>query len=192
MTDIRLGGWASNSRHLHRSPARRGPIRGQSLVEFALVLPMMLLFFVSVADLARLYTTMTTIESAAREAADYGSFDSSYWTNPSMTREQMMHRACMASSNLPDYVGAVDPGTGLASCTNPTVSLELLPDDPGLCADSSLEPPCRVRATLGYDFHLILPIHIDLGGGNSFGFPDQLTFERTSTFAMTDLQLQNP
>jgi hypothetical protein len=53
------------------------------------------------------------------------------------------------------------------------------------------EPPCRVRATLTYDFHLILPLHLDFGGGQSFGFPDHLTFERTSTFAMTDLQL-NP
>jgi hypothetical protein len=59
----------------------------------------MVLFFVAVADFARLYTTMTTIESAAREAADYGSFDSSYWTDPTSTQAQMTHRACMASSN---------------------------------------------------------------------------------------------
>jgi TadE-like protein len=172
----------------HRDRRRGRAIRGQSLVEFALVVPLLLIFFVAIADLARLYTTMTTIESAAREAADYGSFDSSYWTDPGSTQVQMTHRACMASSNLPDYVGAVDGG-GMATCSNPAVALELLPNDPVDCADNVREPPCRVRATLTYDFHLILPLHIDLGGGRSFGFPDQLSFERTSTFAMTDLQL---
>jgi Flp pilus assembly protein TadG len=161
--------------------------KGQSLVEFALVVPLMVLFFVAVADMARLYTTMATIESAAREAADYGSFDSNYWTNESQVREQMTHRACLAASNLPDYVGTTD--SMAATCTNPTVTLELLPNDSVSCADNLREPPCRVRATLAYDFHLILPIHLDLGGGQSFGFPNQLSFERTSTFAMTDLQL---
>jgi hypothetical protein len=179
---------ATNGRRYRRSLAGRSA-RGQSLVEFALVVPLMVLFFVAVADFARLYTTMTTIESAAREAADYGSFDSSYWTDPTSTQAQMTHRACMASSNLPDYAGSVSGG--IATCSNPAVSLELLPADPVSCADNMREPPCRVRATLTYDFHLILPLHLDFGGGQSFGFPDHLTFERTSTFAMTDLQL-NP
>ena len=169
------------------SQVRLRPSRGQSLVEFALVVPLMVLFFVAVADMARLYTTMATIKSAAREAADYGSFDSSYWTDESGVRQQMTHRACLAASNLPDYVGTTD--SMAATCTNPTVTLELLPNDSVSCADNLREPPCRVRATLAFDFHLILPIHLDLGGGNSFGFPDQLSFERTSTFAMTDLQL---
>lgn len=174
---------------LHRSLGLRRPTKGQSLVEFALVVPLMVLFFVAVADLARLYTTMTTIESAAREAADYGSFDSSYWTDETSVREQMTHRACLASSNLPDYEGTTDDVA--ATCTNPTVTLVLDPNDSVSCADRWREPPCQVTATLEYDFHLFLPIHIDLGGGQSFGFPNQLTFERSSTFAMTDLQL-NP
>lgn len=161
--------------------------RGQSLVEFALVVPLMVMFFVAVADMARLYTTMATIESAAREAADYGSFDSSYWTDEPGVRQQMTHRACLAASNLPDYVGTTD--SMAATCTNPAVTIDLIQPGTGTCADSVREPPCRVRATLAYDFHLILPIHIELGGGQSFGFPDQLSFERTSTFAMTDLQL---
>jgi Flp pilus assembly protein TadG len=173
--------------HLRASGSRSRSSRGQSLVEFALVVPLMLIFFVAVADLARLYTTMTTIESAAREAADYGSFDSSYWTDEPGVRQQMTHRACLAASNLPDYVGTTDATA--ATCTNPSITIDLIQPGAGSCADSVREPPCRVRATLAYDFHLILPLHIEFGGGRSFGFPDQLSFERTSTFAMTDLQL---
>ena len=63
------------------SGSATGKSHGQSLVEFALVVPLMALFFVAVADFARLYTTMMTIESAAREAADYGSFSGAYWTD---------------------------------------------------------------------------------------------------------------
>ena len=60
---------------------RRHSERGQSVVEFALVLPLLVFLMVGIIDLARIYTTMLSVESAAREAADYGSFGSQKW-NP--------------------------------------------------------------------------------------------------------------
>lgn len=168
-------------------PRRRREL-GQSMVELSLVLPLLLLLFLAVADFARLYTTMMTIESAAREAADYGAFDSQYWTDEAGVRQNMVHRACLASSNLPDYEGTTDPVA--ATCTNPeVVSIELLPQPgSGPCTDSMNAFPCWVKVTLEYDFRLILPLRIQIGPVD-FGFPNQLTFQRTSTFAMTDLQL---
>ena len=68
----------------------RGNHRGQSLAEFALIFPLMFVIFVAVIDLARVYTTILSVESAAREAADWGSFQSSNWagneSNPASNR----------------------------------------------------------------------------------------------------------
>src|SRR5690349_19536365 len=106
--------------------ARHG--HGQSVVEFALVLPVLVVLLVGVLDLARIYTTMLSVESAAREAADFGSFGSHKW-NPAVvsvlpdgTEAAMERRACTAASNLPDYAGPDE------ACINPRFSYELSPD----------------------------------------------------------------
>lgn len=56
-----------------RSPRKRSRSRGQSMVEFALVLPLMLGFLVIAADFGRAYTAYLTISSAAREGATFAS-----------------------------------------------------------------------------------------------------------------------
>jgi Flp pilus assembly protein TadG len=55
-----------------RYPARceRARLRGQALVEFALVLPIVLVLLLTVSDFGRLFATTITIESAARAAAE--------------------------------------------------------------------------------------------------------------------------
>lgn len=47
--------------------------RGQSIVEFALVLPIMLIFLLIAADFGRAYTAYLTVSSSAREGAAYAS-----------------------------------------------------------------------------------------------------------------------
>lgn len=85
----------------------RAPQRGQSIVEFTLVLPVMLILLLGIVDLARIYTTMLSVESAAREAADYGTtLGAGKWQSPTpadTTVAEMERRSCVASSNLTDY-----------------------------------------------------------------------------------------
>lgn len=165
--------------------------RGQSLVEFALVLPIMAVLLLAIGDFARLYTTMITIESAAREPADFATLLQSQWDettppppddNRSKTVAEMERRACTASSHLPEYDGAADNTT----CTNPTFSYELLP--PGglgesACADPAVitptDTPCNVKVTLTYVFDLIVPVSL-------LGLDPTYTFQRTATFAISD------
>ena len=170
---------------------------GQSVVEFALVLPVMVFLMLAVIDLARIYTTMLSVESAAREAADFGTFGSQKWNDSIVTmpvdgtEDKMKLRACVAASELPDYVG---PDT---SCTNPAFAYQLSLDkgatwqaySTGLgCDDPVREPPCWLKVTLTYDFQIFVPLNLQVFG-QTYGLPSTLTFERSSIFAMTDLSL---
>ena len=182
----------------HPTPiSRLRPSAGQSVVEFALVLPIMIILMLAIIDLARIYTTMLSVESAAREAADFGTFGSQKWDDtiynlPVDGTEAKMHlRACVASSDLPDYVGPDD------SCTNPSFAYELSGDkgmtwgayDTALlCDDATREPPCWLKVTLTYDFQLFAPLNLEFFGV-TLGLPDSFTFQRTSIFPMTDLAL---
>jgi Flp pilus assembly protein TadG len=53
----------------HARPRRRG--RGQSLVEFSIVLPVLLALVGVVIDASRVYSAWVNLESAARDAAQY-------------------------------------------------------------------------------------------------------------------------
>ncbi len=164
----------------HGSPDRS---RGQSVVEFAIVAPLMVVLVVAIVDFARIYTTTLNVESAAREAADYGAFGSYQW-KPDVrthTEQEMLRRACVAVKDLPDYVGSD------SACTNPTVALELVkPPTAPSCDIPTNDPPCSVKVTLKYAFRPLVPLNVELLG-MQFGVPSTITFERSSEFPMSDL-----
>jgi hypothetical protein len=180
----------------------RTSTRGQSVVEFALVLPIMVLVLLATVDFARVYTTMMSVESAAREAADYGTtLGAGKWQAGApmdATVQEMQHRACVAASGLPDYS---DPGGDPTDgCTNPAFSYCMTAPEIGTCGavDPALgcevptrPQPCTVTVTLTHVFRLFAPLNIQIAGGE-FGFPSTITIVRDSTFAMTDIDVASP
>lgn len=167
-------------------------------MELALVLPLLLFIFLGIADFARLYTTMLSVESSSREAADFGALYPWYWdgdpTDPSSnagkTVQGMLDRACLGTRHLPEYVGPDD------GCSNPSFSYELDNAPAGVPKDECAEVPrssipCNLTVTLSYDFSLILPVNIQFFDG-SLGLPSTLSFQRTSTFAISDFQVDEP
>lgn len=170
------------------------------MVEFALVLPIMVVLLLAIVDFARIYTTMMTVESAAREAADFGTtFGAGKWAaGPprDQTESDMKLRACVAASSLPDYEDPDDPSTG--NCTNPSYDYCMTVPETGVCGppdDSCVDPlraqPCTVTVTLTYDFHLFAPFNINIGG-RQIGLPATIDVVRDSTYAMTDIDLATP
>ena len=163
----------------------------------------MVLLMFAILDLARVYTTMMSVESAAREAADYGTtLGAERWsaTNTAATVAEMKRRACIAASDLPDYAGIdTSPADGVdEDCTNPTFSYCLTSTKNGTCAvldptaagydcDQPLRAqPCTVTVRMGHVFHLFVPFRINFFGVD-LGLPVTLSFDRDSTFAMTDI-----
>ena len=153
----------------------------------------------AILDFARVYTTLVSVESAAREAADYGTtLGAGKWQDGApmvATVAEMQRRACIATSNLPGYADPdSNPTTG---CTNPSLAYCMTTSVGGPCApvDPSAEcynplrlTPCRLTVTLAFDFRLIAPLGLDFFGVR-LGLPESIALQRDSTFAMTDIGL---
>lgn len=99
------------------TPARRG----QSLVEFALVLPMLIVLLLGVADFGRVFHAGITLEAIARDAAEVGALERLRDKPPTDPAElpayyaalhQLVARTACAESNQlavsPEQVNATD------------------------------------------------------------------------------------
>ena len=183
------------------SPARGQQTVGQAVVEFALILPLAMLLVLAIGDFARLLTTALTVESTAREAADYGAFSASNWTvvgstdNRALTLAAMQKLACTAASTLPDYsepAGTVNHST----CKNPDVTgwtvanlSSVLQNPSGIDCTQPVPTgklPCVVDVHLHYDFALFLGGAGVSGPGWSFKLPATIPIDRDASFVVND------
>ena len=91
--------------------------RGQSLVEFALILPILLTLVGAAVDIARLYQGWITLEGATRDAAEQAaSFDSS--SSAALTRAKTV--ICTQTAALPGFAAPAGQPT---NCTSPAVTV---------------------------------------------------------------------
>jgi hypothetical protein len=118
----------------------RAAARGQSLAEFTLILPIILILLLAVADFGRVYATGITMESSARAAAETAAieyFREFMAVNPApmdAAAYSRVHRA--AWSSICDEAAAypnATPGSGGSQCDGlPTV----------VCVHDGLDPGC--------------------------------------------------
>ena len=111
----------------HQSPAnnttrrRARRSRGQSIAEFALLLPVMLAFLGLTIDFARVFQAWITVTSATRDAAEYAATSG---TSSSDALTKAKKTICLQSQNIPGFErsGLASPND-VEQCTRPTVTV---------------------------------------------------------------------
>lgn len=122
-----------------RLPRSREGGRGQSLTEFALTLPVVLLLVLFGLDFGRVFLGWVTLTNAVREAANYAAMNPTAWSTPQNLTVQA------------EYARLVSSETSGANCTMPaTVPAPTFP------SGTSLGSPARVSITC--HFSLITPV----------------------------------
>jgi Flp pilus assembly protein TadG len=125
------------------SPSRK---RGQSLVEFALILPILLTLVGAAVDVARLYQGWITLEGATRDAAEYAATKDSTSTAALTDAKSII---CTQTAALPGF--SAPAGTPTA-CTSPAVTVPSFSVSTTATGASTLYPiaTVTVRATLPF------------------------------------------
>ena len=113
--------------HAKDTTQNRKP-RGQSLVEFALLLPFLLVLIISALEFGRLFYTKIVITNAAREGANYYVANPSKYGDEATLRSQatLVASAEAQNSGIPDITVGFDNGDlpypSIAVTVNTTVT----------------------------------------------------------------------
>ena len=124
---------------------RRNRSRGQGLVEFALILPVFMLFLLIAVDFGRLLFTYIQMNNSAREAASYAAF------NPTSTNAQLAS-AGATETNVQTQKGQ-GAMTATSSCTN-SVGVALACS----AATGGAGPGNRITVNMSETFTFFTPI----------------------------------
>jgi PKD repeat protein len=141
-----------------RRPAGRRRSRGQSLVEFALTLPVLLLLTLVAIDFGRIYLGYINVQNMARIGANYAANDPEAWGASPDTAAQTQYRnqiladATATNCRLPEPAGT------------PVVPDPLFVDTNGDGSATDLGDEAKVQITC--TFGVITPVISDILGGS--------------------------
>lgn len=155
----------SLGRRLCRRPRRSGNLtdpRGQALVEFALVAPVMLLLLLVAVDFGRLFFSYVAVNNAAREATFHAAAhasDSSF--------DQAAYEAAVTQAALRELAGQGQGGEGALTVSVPSC-IDAASGTPVACAlaaDFAAGIGNQVSVSVSRPFTFITPLIGDLFGG---------------------------
>ncbi len=131
---------------------RRQGLRGQALVEFAIVLPLLAGMTGGVIDFARVYQASVTLQSATRSAAEAAATLS---VDNAGAQAEALRVVCTETQDLPGFVPG--PGNDIASCTAPGVSLTSFTHSTTAPGASAAYPLASATVRSELDFQLLIP-----------------------------------
>ena len=143
--------------------ARRRRSRGQSLAEFALILPIFLTIFGATLDFARLYQAWITLQNATRVGAEYAAGRS---TTAATAFVDARREICRQVQTMPGFQRSLLPAPNdVDQCSQPTVTLMAFSrstTDPGGSAEFPIGS-ATVRSTLPFRTFFSYPLLTDNG-----------------------------
>ncbi len=134
-------------------PARRE--RGQSLVEMAVSLPVILLLLMGTADFGMAIFSYTILRDAAQEGALYGSFDPA-------NRAGIERRARGISPHTPE-----SPFYSPVDLTNPDLVKVSIKTAGGACQEISAGRSNDIEVSVSYDYPMLTPLMQQIIGSGS-------------------------
>lgn len=126
---------------------------GQSLVELALILPIILALAGAATDLARAYQAQLTLESATRNAAEYVAAASTDGLNALSDARRIV---CVEARQLPGFTSGTGPA-GDSTCLAPNVTVDGFSVSASAPGGTSKNPVGSVRVHAFLDFRTLLP-----------------------------------
>ena len=114
--------------------------RGQSLVEFGLILPVLLILTLGAIDFGRVYFTYVSVTNAARNGADYAAAN----CDPACDADGIRNAVLADTADLPN-----------TSPTNPQVTVVGPPPAAPACVDAAGNPCAAV--TVRHTFTALFP-----------------------------------
>lgn len=132
--------------------------RGQSVTEFALILPLMMMFLGATIDVARVFQAWISIESAARDAAEQVATSAQ---TSSAALDQAKTVVCPQVSGLPGYTA----GSGTNPCTSPTVTIVSFARSTTAAGASNSFPVASVTVRVELPFQTLFPYPFLTQGG---------------------------
>jgi len=135
---------------------------GQSMIEYALILPFFVLFIVGIFDLGRAFFSYITITNAAREGARYGTLHPRYYNAASLDPCLWQHYACIINTAKDEAVGS------FVDLYSPSAAVAVTcPDADG---DAKCDSGQSITVTVSYNFNEMI-----LG----FFFPSGIQMQRS-------------
>ena len=123
------------------------------MVEFALILPFLLAFAGAGTDLARAYQAWLTLESAARNAAEYAATSS---TDATAAQTDAQRIVCLEAQKVPGYVAGTGPKP-LETCTAPTVTVTWSTSSDPSVGGNTRNPVGTARVQVSIPFQTLIP-----------------------------------
>ena len=158
---------------------RRHPSRGQALVEFALVFPVLVVIVFGFIDVSRAVFSYANLENAARSGTRVGAVNQ-ILTSPGCSRETPIVNPNPATAKWSIKACTVSEGVGLdLKQSDVTVTFGPPPSQPTLgCAAGSLHVGCLVNVKVDYAWSPLTPLIGQMFPSIAMSVTCQSTIER--------------